>query len=372
MQSWARRFAVLVFLLFLALGPVTFAQDTSAPLNVRERVQRGVALYEAGQFEAAIEMLKPVAKGSYSAIYRLSQAHQRLNKTRQFIEFALPLAVQGDVDAQYFLAEAYESERKPNAPEVLRWYRSSAQGGSYLAADALGRIYYSGQIGFGIDDDDSLKSLWRNQVESERSFELCVRLSQPRPLSSCLRGLALLEADRPQRSVEKVLSLFEEAQDYQSLWLIYEFGFIATRAEDRSADYLGRLRQRETEFLVKHFLAAVAAYQRGEPLGVRLIALKLLPTGHLNNATDAKTAVSLMKRAADSDDPQANWWMAHFFQKGRHVPIDDVLAYFYANRAHALGEQHAKKLLDELERRMSRQEIAEAQKMAREWAASRK
>ena len=156
----------------------------------------------------------------------------------------------------------------------------------------------------------------------------------------------MLEADRPQRSVGRVLSLLEDAQDYQSLWLIYEFGFIAKKADDRSAEYLGRLRQREADPLVKYFLADVV--------------------------TDAKTAVALMKRAADSDDQEANWWMAYFFQKGRHVPIDDVLAYFYANRAHALGSGHAKKLLDELERRMSRQEIAEAQKMAREWAGSRK
>jgi uncharacterized protein len=102
------------------------------------------------------------------------------------------------------------------------------------------------------------------------------------------------------------------------------------------------------------------------------MALRLLPTGDIKNITDAKTAVALMKRAADGDDQEANWWMAHLFQKGRHVPIDDVLAYVYANRAHALGSGHAKKLLDELERRMSRQEVAEAQKMAREWAASRK
>ena len=182
----------------------------------------------------------------------------------------------------------------------------------------------------------------------------------------------MLEADRPQRSVGRVLSLLEDAQDYQSLWLIYEFGFIAKKADDRSAEYLGRLRQREADPLVKYFLADVGSYQRGEPLGVRRIALRLLPSGNLNSVTDAKTAVALMKRAADSDDQEANWWMAYFFQKGRHVPIDDVLAYFYANRAHALGSGHAKKLLDELERRMSRQEIAEAQKMAREWAGSRK
>lgn len=370
--SRAWRVAILLLLSFLALGHVTSAQDNSATANVRERVQRGEALYQSGQFEAAIEILKPVAKGNYSAIYRLSQAYQRLNKTKQFIDFALPLAEQGDANAQYFLADAYERERKPNVTEILRWYRSSAQGGSDLAADALGRIYYSGQIGFDLDDDDALKSLWRNRVESERYFELCVQLSQPRPVSSCLRGLAVLEADRPQRSVEKVLSLLEDARDYQSLWLIYEFGFIAKKTEDRSAEYLDRLRQRETGPLVKYFLADVADYQRGEPRGVREMALRLLPAGDIRNMTDAKTAVALMKRAADGGDQEANWWMAHFFQNGRHVPIDDVLAYFYANRAHALGSGHAKKLLDELERRMSRQEIAEAQKMAREWAASRK
>jgi hypothetical protein len=236
MLSRARLLALFVLLSLLALGHATPAQDNSdaAANNVRERVQRGEALYHSGQFEAAIEMLTPVVKGNYSAIYRVFQAHQRLNKTKQFIDFALPLAEQGDANTQYFLAEAYERERKPNAAEILRWYRSSAQGGLDLAADALGRIYYSGQIGVDIDDDDALKSLWRNRGESERYFALCVQLSQPRPVSSCLRGLAVLEADKPQRSVEKVLSLLEEARDYESLWLIYEFGVIAKKAEDRA------------------------------------------------------------------------------------------------------------------------------------------
>jgi TPR repeat protein len=76
-----------------------------------------------------------------------------------------------------------------------------------------------------------------------------------------------------------------------------------------------------------------------------------------------------MKQAADGDDPAANYWVAYWSKDGKYMPVDDVLAYFYANRAIALGDQHGHKILRELEQRMSRQEIAEAQKMTREWAA---
>jgi hypothetical protein len=63
--------------------------------------------------------------------------------------------------------------------------------------------------------------------------------------------------------------------------------------------------------------------------------------------------------------------MAHFSMKGQNMPRDDVMAYYYANRAQALGNRHAKEQLNELEKRMSRAEIAEAQKMAREWDRTR-
>jgi TPR repeat protein len=368
-SSRAAWLAGLGFLWFLSLDGSASADENRSSTNARERIQQGMSLYETRQYEAAIDLLKPFAKGDYRVIYRIYYAHEKLNRTKPFIDFALPLAQQGDADVQYFLAQAYESESRPNAEETVRWYRSAAQGGSQLAAQALGRIYYSGRIGFSVNDDDWSLSGWRNLRESERYFQLCVQLSQRHPDERCLTGLAILEAGKPQRSAEKVLRLLEDAEDYQSLWLIYEFGFITNKAEDRAAEYLRKLRQREDD---TSFVDAVTRHHRGEAVGLQRLAVRLLPMGFLNNITDAKTAVTLMKRAADADNPEANYWMAHLHQKGRHVPLDDVLAYFYAIRGHALGQRNAKPLLDELERKMSQAEIAEAQRMARERAASGK
>src|SRR5215831_6583221 len=97
LHAW--QLTAFALVLLLSLAHTTCAQDDSP--SIGDRVQRGKALYDAGQFEAAIEILKPAAKGNYSAIYRLSQAYQRLNKPELFIQFALPLAEQGDSDAQY-------------------------------------------------------------------------------------------------------------------------------------------------------------------------------------------------------------------------------------------------------------------------------
>jgi TPR repeat protein len=368
-QIAARCFSVLGFLCLLSLYGAASAEEKRLSLNARERLQQGLSLYDAGQYEAAIELLKPFANGDYRVIYRIYYAHQKLNRTKQFIDFALPIAQQGDADVQYFLAQAYESEFRPNAAETVRWYRSSAEGGSPLAAQALGRIYYSGRIGFSFNDDDWSLSSWRNSRESERYFQLCVQFSQRLPDDRCLVGLAILEAGKPQRSTEKVLRLLGEAEDYQSLWLIYEFGFITNRAEDRAAEYLSKLRQRESD---RSFVDEVTRYQRGEAVGLLRLAVRLLPMGFLDSITDAETAVTLMRRAADADNPEANYRMAYLHQKGRHVPLDDVLAYFYAIRGDALGERRSKRLLEELERKMSRTEIAEAQRMARDRVGSGK
>src|SRR6266550_2839910 len=78
----------LGFLCLLSLYGITSAQESNLSTDTRERIRHGISLYEAGQYEAAIDVLKPFAKGNYRAIYRIYEAHQKLNRTRQFIDFA--------------------------------------------------------------------------------------------------------------------------------------------------------------------------------------------------------------------------------------------------------------------------------------------
>jgi len=49
------------------------------------------------------------------------------------------------------------------------------------------------------------------------------------------------------------------------------------------------------------------------------------------------------------------------------VPQDDVLAYMWFNLAAARGEKYAGDLRDDLAQHMTSEQIAEAQKLARDW-----
>ncbi|NIM62514.1 MAG: hypothetical protein GTO30_12975 [Acidobacteria bacterium] len=52
---------------------------------------------------------------------------------------------------------------------------------------------------------------------------------------------------------------------------------------------------------------------------------------------------------------------------GTGVPRDDVQAYRWLNLAAAAGDTHAGNLRDDLSRRMTREQIAEAQRISSEW-----
>ena len=55
------------------------------------------------------------------------------------------------------------------------------------------------------------------------------------------------------------------------------------------------------------------------------------------------------------------------YAKGRAVPQDYVLAHMWWNLAAAQGDKDAAKNRDIIGKRMTRTQIAEAQRLAREW-----
>jgi TPR repeat protein len=52
---------------------------------------------------------------------------------------------------------------------------------------------------------------------------------------------------------------------------------------------------------------------------------------------------------------------------GEGVPQDYVLAYMWFNLAAAQGQKGAKSARDEIAKRMTSEQVEEAQKLAREW-----
>jgi TPR repeat protein len=55
------------------------------------------------------------------------------------------------------------------------------------------------------------------------------------------------------------------------------------------------------------------------------------------------------------------------YSNGEGVPEDDVLSYMWYNLAAAQGNERAQSNKDIIEQRMTREQIAEAQRMSREW-----
>jgi hypothetical protein len=59
--------------------------------------------------------------------------------------------------------------------------------------------------------------------------------------------------------------------------------------------------------------------------------------------------------------------MGEMYRDGHGVPQDFILAHMWLNLATAQGNPEAEKMRDELAERMTPSQIAEAQRLAREW-----
>jgi TPR repeat protein len=82
---------------------------------------------------------------------------------------------------------------------------------------------------------------------------------------------------------------------------------------------------------------------------------------------DAAQAAMLFKRAADHGNVYAQVLLGRMFAEGDGVPQDFVLAYMWNNLAAAQGWGGADFARDELAKQMTREQIASAQRLSREW-----
>ena len=71
--------------------------------------------------------------------------------------------------------------------------------------------------------------------------------------------------------------------------------------------------------------------------------------------------------AAEQGDALAQYFLGFMYVGGRGVPEDDVLAYMWWNLAAAQGNEDAQEDKDRIEQQMTREQIAEGQRLSREW-----
>ena len=82
---------------------------------------------------------------------------------------------------------------------------------------------------------------------------------------------------------------------------------------------------------------------------------------------DDVEAVRWYRLAAEQRHAEAQWLLGSMYGDGGGVPEDDVLAYMWFDLSAAQGHGSAQESKDIIEGRMTREQIAEAQRLSREW-----
>jgi uncharacterized protein len=82
---------------------------------------------------------------------------------------------------------------------------------------------------------------------------------------------------------------------------------------------------------------------------------------------DYAAALSWFRKAADRRDANAQKNLGLMYRNGRGVPQDYVIAHMWFNLAAVGGDKDAVKGRDMIAAQMTPQQIAQAQKLAREW-----
>ena len=85
---------------------------------------------------------------------------------------------------------------------------------------------------------------------------------------------------------------------------------------------------------------------------------------------DYAEAVKWFRLAADQGDAMAQFNLGVMYAKGQGVPQDYVLAHMWFNLSAAQGDEDAVKNRDIAAGQMTPDQLAEAQRLAREWKPS--
>ncbi|MGA7386653.1 MAG: hypothetical protein WBW99_01830 [Pseudolabrys sp.] len=115
---------------------------------------------------------------------------------------------------------------------------------------------------------------------------------------------------------------------------------------------------------LKHAIAAILLMLS---FATPVVAGRLEDANAAIKRRDYATAVRLIRPLAEQGDANAQYNLGVFYDNGLGVPQDKVRAYMWFNLSAAQGRDGAAAFRDLIARRMTSAQIAEAQKLAREW-----
>jgi uncharacterized protein len=199
--------------------------------------------------------------------------------------------------------DAVEAHSRGDYQKALRLVRPLANDGDAAAQFNLGLMYMTGQ---GVQQDDAAAALWFRKAAEQ--------------------GYAFAQSN---------------------LGTLYLYGRGVTHDDTEAVTWLRKAAD-QGDAVAEFLLGSQYANGKGVP-------------------QDYSEAMIWFQRAAEQGHPVAKLYLGVMYAEGRGVPQDFVRAYMWFSLAAAQGEQRAVKTLDMAERKITPAQIAEAQKLARDW-----
>ncbi len=290
-----------------ALGLALFA----APLPAAPGpLEDAAAAYERGDYATALAIWRPLAEG-------------------------------GDADAQYFVGGVYafgwgvaRDDR-----EAARWFRLAAEQGLAKAQFALGLMYANGE---GVAKDDKEAVRWYRLAAEQGNANAQANLG-----FRYAKGQGVAKDEREAVRWHRLAAEQGDAAAQVNLGVMYASGQGVAK-DEREAVRWFRLAAEQGAAAAQNNLGVAYAFGRGV-------------------AKDDREAVRWFRLAAEQGYANAQFRLGGRYAFGQGVAKDVVRAYTWFNLAAAQGEEKAGELRELIAKEMTRAQIAEAQRLSREW-----
>ena len=183
--------------------------------------------------------------------------------------------------------------------------------------------------------------------------------------------LPLAACSEPPTDVEKGLAAFE-AKDYRTA--LRWFSKAAEQGNAIAQNKLGQMYYFGYRVVTRNHPEAARWYRKAAEQGLADAQNSLGTMYHYGQGIpqDFREAARWYRKAAEQGLTQAQFLLGVMYLYGQGIPQDYVQAHKWLHIASALGYQDAKKLWEEAEKKMTAQQIAEAQKEATEWLEAHK
>ncbi len=251
-------------------------------------------------------------------------------------------AEQGLAEAQRSLGDCYRGGEgvAKDLEQAVKWYRKAAEQGHAGGRSRLGSCYF---YGYGVEKSIEVGiSFWRKAAEGGDSF------------AQTKLGDCYCHGDGVRQDYGEAVSWYRKAAGR---------GYALDAQFNLGVCYLkGNGVAKDSVEAVKWFrTAATQNHARAQH------TLGICFEHGFGVVKDEVEAVKWYRAAAEQGLAEAQYSLAACYANGSGVPKDYLQAYKWMNLASAQGNKTAKDYLPDIEGRMTAQQIAEAQRLAREF-----